>query len=76
MQRLRLPYVFGLGSKKKETIRELEDKNKKELSPWQLSPWLKGELILLLDQDNQGELNDYKLSYSLEKGLEYRSKVV
>lgn len=76
MQRLRLPYVFGLGSKKKETIRELEDKNKKELSPWQLSPWLKGELILLLDQDNQGELNDYKLSYSLEKGLEYRSKEV
>lgn len=71
MQRLRLPYVFGLGSVKREIIKELEEKNRRELSAWQLSPWLKGELILLLDQDNQGELNHYKLSYSLEKGLEY-----
>ena len=45
-----------------------------ELAQWQLSPWLHGELILVLDQKNRGELNGYVLQYSQEKGLEYEKK--
>jgi len=71
MQRLKLPYVFSAFSKNREdTIRELEEKNLKELPEWQQSPWIQGELILLLDQDNRAELLGYRLSYSFEKGLE------
>lgn len=44
------------------------------IAGWQLSPWLRGELILLLGQDNRAELNGYLLSYSFEKGLEYKRK--
>ena len=39
-----------------------------------MSPWLRGELVLLLDENNQTELNDYRLFYSFEKGLEYERK--
>lgn len=71
MQRLRLPQVFSSRWNKKETIEELEDRNLHQLPEWQLSPWIRGELILLLNQDNRTELNGYEISYSFEKGLEY-----
>lgn len=74
MQRLRLPHIFAAAWNKKEIIEELEDRNRKRLAEWQLSPWLRGELILLLGQDNRTELNGYLLSYSFEKGLEYKRK--
>ena len=74
MQRLRLPHIFVAAWNKKEIIEELEDRNRKRLAEWQLSPWLRGELILLLGQDNRTELNGYLLSYSFEKGLEYKRK--
>lgn len=74
MQRLKLPHVFCADWSRDKTIRELEEKNRRELPEWQLSPWLQGELILLLDQENRGELNGYTLKYSLEKGLEYERK--
>lgn len=74
MQRLKLPHVFCSVWNRNDTIRELEEKNRRELPQWQLSPWLQGELILLLDQENQGELNGYTLRYSFEKGLEYEKK--
>ena len=74
MQRLRLPHIFSSEWNRREVIRELEERNKKELSQWQLSPWLRGELILLLDQDGRTQLRDYILSYSFEKGLEYVRK--
>lgn len=70
MQRLKLPHLFSVSWEISSTIRELENRNRKELSQWQRSPWLHGELILLLDQDNCTELNGYLLSYSFEKGLE------
>lgn len=70
-QRLRLPHVFSSYWNREKTIRELEDRNRKELSQWQQSSWLHGELILLLNQENQTELNGYELTYSFERGLEY-----
>lgn len=75
MQRLKLPHVFCADSRSRDkTIRELEEKNRRELSEWQLSPWMQGELILLLDQENRGELNGYTLEYSFERGLEYERR--
>lgn len=74
MQRLKLPHVFCTNWNRDKTIRELEAKNRRELSQWQLCPWLQGELILLLDRENKGELNGYTLAYSFERGLEYERK--
>ncbi len=71
MQRLRLPHVFHTLWNIEKTIKELEDLNRRELAEWQQSPWIHGELVLLLDKNNQAELNGYLLSYSYEKGLEY-----
>lgn len=71
MQRLRLPHVFCAAWNKRKIIEELEDMNRKKLAEWQKSPWLRGELVLLLDKENQTELGGYSLSYSFEKGLEY-----
>lgn len=71
MQRLKLPHLFSVSRKiSSNTIRDLENRNIKELAQWQRSPWLHGELILLLDQDSRTELNGYQLTYSFEKGLE------
>lgn len=74
MQRLRLPHVFSTWWKIDQTIKELEDSNRRELAEWQQSPWIKGELVFLLDKNNQAELNGYLLSYSYEKGLEYERR--
>lgn len=71
MQRLRLPHIFSSRWNRGNVIEELEERNRKKLAEWQLSPWISGELVLLLDQDNQTELNGFRLSYSFEKGLEY-----
>lgn len=70
MQRLKLPHLFSASWEINRAIRELENRNINELAQWQRSPWLHGELILLLNQDNCTELNGYQLSYSFEKGLE------
>jgi CRISPR-associated endonuclease/helicase Cas3 len=37
---------------------------------WQKSPWLNGELFLILDENKRGRLVGYEMSYSCEKGLE------
>lgn len=73
-QRIRLPHTFSALWNIEHTINELEEANSRELAQWQLSPWLRGELILLLDQENHAELNGYRLSYSYDKGLEYERK--
>lgn len=73
-QRLKLPYIFSTRYMIDGTIRELENLNARELEQWQRSSWIRGELVLLLDEKNQAELNGYRLSYSYDKGLEYERK--
>jgi len=70
-QRLHLPHVLCRSWNIGKTLEELEDMNQEKLPQWQLSAWLKGELILLLDENNTAELNGYKLVYSTETGLQY-----
>lgn len=74
MQRIKLPYVFSKIWNIGDTIKELEARNKNELAAWQQSPWLRGELVLLLDENNKTEFNGYLLSYSYDTGLEYEKK--
>jgi CRISPR-associated endonuclease/helicase Cas3 len=73
-QRIRLPHCFCTEWMIDKTITELEKQNKSYLPDWQISPWIKGELILLLDNNNHAELNGYILTYNFELGLQYEKK--
>ncbi|MFC4906891.1 CRISPR-associated helicase Cas3' [Actinomadura gamaensis] len=66
---LRLPFVFSIPSVLDEAIAELE---KLYVEAWQTpeSPWLAGELVLVLDENCQTRLAGYALSYSHLDGLE------
>jgi len=52
-----------------DTIRELEKIALHELSAWQQSPWLKGELFLVLDEQLCTELCGYHLQYDQRYGI-------
>lgn len=70
-QKLRLPALFCYEADK--TIDELE-KADKHLLGFQCSHWLKGELVLLLNEELNAELRGYKISYSRDTGLEYKKE--
>lgn len=40
-----------------------------DLSSWQLSPWLRGQLALVLDENGRSSLADHSIRYSPELGL-------
>ncbi len=68
-QRIRLPNLFSKVWNVDKVIGELEEKNRRYLSQWQLSPMLRGELVLLLDSNMTAHLAGMILSYDFEKGL-------
>lgn len=74
LQRLRLPFALCCGSRMDAMIGALEAENRARLAVWQDSPWIKGELILLLDQAGEKELCGFHLVYSKERGLIYNKK--
>ncbi|OUP26140.1 hypothetical protein B5F27_14535 [Faecalibacterium sp. An192] len=55
-------------------IRELEDQNRSFLAPWQQAPLLKGELVLLLDENLTASLAQTSLRYSRADGLIYQKE--
>ena len=71
MQRLRLPFAFCIPQQLDETIDELEKENADRLYAWQDSPWLKGELVLVLNRSCEKELCGFKLKYDKNLGLTY-----
>lgn len=73
-QKLRLPTMFCQSWNIDKNIRELENNCMKYISGWKKSSWLKGQLVLFLDDDLNGELDGYDLHYSFEKGLEFTKK--
>ena len=73
-QKLRLPAVFGKAWNVQKVIAELEADNRRLLAPWQLSPLLHGELVLLLDDALTAKLADQLLYYDRENGLTYRKE--
>jgi CRISPR-associated endonuclease/helicase Cas3 len=52
-----------------KTIKELEKISLYELRVWQQSPWLKGELFLVLDEELSTELCGYHLQYDKCYGM-------
>lgn len=65
VQRLKLPLYFS-------KFRYNDTKNELDVMPksWRESKWLKGELLLLLNENCEAELVGKKLRYSKQRGLE------
>ncbi|QAS70547.2 CRISPR-associated helicase Cas3' [Oenococcus sicerae] len=68
-QVVRLPTVFSY--KIEKTITELEKITAKLFPMWQDNKWLRGSLVLPLDQDLSCVLLNYRLTYSQKYGLSY-----
>ncbi|MDR2006525.1 MAG: CRISPR-associated helicase Cas3', partial [Acidaminococcales bacterium] len=65
-----LPGVFSYPGVINDVIGALEENNIDEgLLAWQQSPWLKGELFLVLDENLAARLRGYKLKYDEKYGL-------
>jgi len=73
-QKIRLPIIFSLPGESSKIINELEKNTLAELSSWQESPWLAGELFLILNEDAKAELGKYEVKYSFEEGFVYSKK--
>lgn len=68
-QRVRLPRVLcAPWQTAEQTIAEVKRRNA-IFAEWQQSPWLRGELILLLDAEGIAHLNGWQLSYDQRTGL-------
>jgi len=71
-QTLKLPAYFCQMWNVDDTIKELEEKCIKYIEPWQRSSWTAGKLVLFFDENMESELQNNKLYYSFENGLQYR----
>ena len=68
-QRIRLPRSLCRENSISGVIEELENLFQKNFMEWKKSPWINGELILLLDEDFSATLGGVQLRYSKEDGL-------
>ncbi len=68
-QRLRLPRLICREDRLGAVISELEKKFETYFSEWKKSPWINGELILLLDENLSATLGGVQIQYSRENGL-------
>lgn len=72
-QRIRLPRELCAPWVINDTIEKLEILNRERLARWQQSPWLQGELFLILDDQRTAILGRYRLTYDQSDGLRYES---
>ena len=70
-QRMNLPRAFCVGKNLDRTIEELERMNSQMIPEWQESFWIKGELVLLLNEAYSAELCGFHIMYTQEEGLRY-----
>ena len=68
---MNLPRAFCVGKNLDRTIEELERMNSQVIPEWQQSFWIKGELILLVDEAYSAELCGFHITYTQEEGLRY-----
>lgn len=73
-QTLRLPKPLCLPYKIEKTIHELEDLYLEYFKDWDCSPWLKGSLGILFDDQMNCRLNGYLLHYDRKYGLSYEKE--
>ncbi|HQE02721.1 MAG TPA: CRISPR-associated helicase Cas3' [Bacillota bacterium] len=74
-QRIRLPNALCAHWIIDQTIAELERITGERLQAWQKSPWLRGELFLILDENSTASLCGYKLTYDKDNGLTFEKEV-
>lgn len=74
-QSVHLPNILCAPWTIDRTIAELEQVNQTILQEWQNSPWLKGELFLILDEKLTTTINGYQLRYDPDYGLMYEKEV-
>lgn len=60
----------SVGSSVDDVIRELEERNFREFQGWIGSPLLKGQLVLVFDEDGTTTIGTQRLRYTSENGLE------
>lgn len=70
-QKILLPRILCVPWMIDRTINELEEKTHSTFGEWQKSPWLKGELVLALNEQYRADLCGYRLTYSKADGLLY-----
>lgn len=68
-QRLRLPARFSKVWCAEKNMSELEKRGKESVPEWMDHPMLKGELIVILDEDSSFTLDGIRLYYHEERGL-------
>lgn len=69
-----LPKLLSKNYNIDDTIRDLEDYNRKYLSKWQTSIWLNGSLGIIFDENDAFELGGVKLQYNEKLGVLYDMK--
>lgn len=69
--KVRLPAVLCAAWNLDNTIKALEQTNAAELKEWQKSPWLSGELFVVLDDSLSASLCGHKLVYDQFLGLSH-----
>lgn len=73
-QKMRLPSIFSQKWNIDKVIWEIEEQCKAHIQSWQNSHWLRGQLVLLLDDTLEAVLSGFQLHYSFENGLQYEKK--
>ncbi|MGJ4848963.1 CRISPR-associated helicase Cas3' [Bacillota bacterium Meth-B3] len=73
-QRLRMPQPLCAPWAIERTIKELEEIHAERFAAWSASPWLKGELILPMDENCTMRLGGYCLRYDRLDGLTYEKE--
>ena len=67
--KIRLPGIFSHDKQTDETIRELAESGRALREAWKDSPWLNGELFLILDEHLEAELCGKRIKYCRYVGL-------
>ena len=72
-QRIRLPSPLCMPHAISNTIKELEQMSRC-CQAWYVSPWIKGELLLILDESLSASLSGYRIHYSQKDGMSYEKE--
>jgi CRISPR-associated endonuclease/helicase Cas3 len=71
---VRLPPLLCYPDTISRTIGELESATSENVPEWHRSPWLQGEVVLILDNSGEVKISGKKLKYSREYGMEIIGK--
>lgn len=73
-QKLRLPSALCQHYNLRSTVAALESQCGAVMKVWGMSPWLHGQLLLILDEGMTASVGAFRLTYDAETGLHYESE--